>query len=494
MDIGIDYGYAVWYNAQSWATKQNSAYAGGIMFNLKQHNTTVRTELIAGITTFMAMANILMVNAGMFSALGDGYYNAVYIATAISAVFGTLLIGLLANLPLAQASGMGLNAFFVFSVCIGMNFTYANALVMVLVDGIVFLLLTVTGLRRLIFDAIPKAVKAAIAPGIGLFIAFLGLQNSGIVVNSDSTLVDLHSFNIIFGHTTWAEIMPLLITIAALIAIGAMSKKKIKGAVFWGIIGGAVLYYTLGLLTIDGFYASNVQSKLSLNIIQPFRDFFNISFGKVFTEGFNFSEYIAANGVGSFAATFIASMLAFCMVDMFDTLGTLYGACSAGNLLDKDGNVPNMNKAMLADAAATCFGAVCGTSTVTTFVESSAGIAEGGKTGLSSVFTAAMFFIAMFLAPIAALIPSCATAASLIFVGILMIGGVKEIDWSDSSAAVPAFMTMAIMPFTYNISYGIAFGLISYIFIKLFTGKIKDISLSTWIIGILFAAMFFIAR
>ena len=469
------------------------------MFKLKQNNTTVLTELVAGITTFMAMAYILMVNAGMFStlggdALGASYYNAVYIATAISAVFGTLLIGLLSNLPLAQASGMGLNAFFVYSVCIGMGFTYANALVMVLVDGIVFLLLTVTGLRRLIFDAIPKAVKAAIAPGIGLFIAFLGLQNSGIVVNSDSTLVDLHSFNIIFGHTTWAEIMPLLITIAALIAIGAMSKKKIKGAVFWGIIGGAVLYYALGLLTIDGFYASNVQSKLSLNIIQPFRDFFNISFGKVFTEGFNFSEYIAANGVGSFAATFIASMLAFCMVDMFDTLGTLYGACSAGNLLDKDGNVPNMNKAMFADAAATCFGAVCGTSTVTTFVESSAGIAEGGKTGLSSVFTAAMFFIAMFLAPIAALIPSCATAASLIFVGILMIGGVKEIDWSDASAAVPAFMTMAIMPFTYNISYGIAFGLISYIFIKLFTGKIKDISLSTWIIGILFAAMFFIAR
>lgn len=240
------------------------------MFKLKQNNTTVRTELVAGITTFMAMAYILMVNAGMFStlggdALGASYYNAVYIATAISAVFGTLLIGLLSNLPLAQASGMGLNAFFVYSVCIGMGFTYANALVMVLVDGIVFLLLTVTGLRRLIFDAIPKAVKAAIAPGIGLFIAFLGLQNSGIVVNSESTLVDLHSFNIIFGHTTWAEIMPLLITIAALIAIGAMSKKKIKGAVFWGIIGGAVLYYALGLLTIDGFYASNVHRASSLS-------------------------------------------------------------------------------------------------------------------------------------------------------------------------------------------------------------------------------------
>lgn len=247
------------------------------MFKLKQNNTTVRTELVAGITTFMAMAYILMVNAGMFStlggnALGASYYNAVYIATALSAVFGTLLIGLLSNLPLAQASGMGLNAFFVYSVCIGMGFTYANALVMVLVDGIVFLLLTVTGLRRLIFDAIPKAVKAAIAPGIGLFIAFLGLQNSGIVVNSDSTLVDLHSFNIIFGHTTWAEIMPLLITIAALIAIGAMSKKKIKGAVFWGIIGGAVLYYALGLLTIEDsmqamFRASSLSTSSSPSVI-----------------------------------------------------------------------------------------------------------------------------------------------------------------------------------------------------------------------------------
>lgn len=209
-------------------------------FGLKKHGTTVRTEVLAGITTFMAMAYILMVNAGMFGSLGDGYYNAVYIATAISAVIGTVLIGLLSNLPLAQASGMGLNAFFVYSVCFGMGFSYANALVMVLVDGIVFILLTVTGLRRVIFDAIPKAVKTAISAGIGLFIAFLGLQNAGIVVNSDATLVDLHSFNVFFGSVTWAEIMPLLITILAVIAIGAMFKKKIKGAVFWGMIGGAV--------------------------------------------------------------------------------------------------------------------------------------------------------------------------------------------------------------------------------------------------------------
>ena len=462
-------------------------------FGLKKHGTTVKTEILAGLTTFMAMAYILMVNAGMFSALGDGYYNAVYIATAISAVVGTVLIGLLANLPLAQASGMGLNAFFVYSVCFGMGFSYANALVMVLIDGIVFILLTVTGLRRVIFDAIPKAVKAAISAGIGLFIAFIGLQNVGIVVNSDATLVDLHSFNILFGSVSWGQIMPLLVTIIVVIAIGAMAKKKVKGAVFWGMIGGAVVYYILGL-TVPEFYTGFAEANLSMNILQPFKDFATLSFGKVFTEGFNFSTWIAANGMGSFIVTFLTTMLAFCMVDMFDTLGTLFGACSVGGLLDEKGNVPNMNRAMLADAIATCFGSVCGTSTVTTFVESSAGVAEGGRTGLASMFTALMFLIAMFLAPVAALIPSCATAAALIYVGILMIGGVKNIEWSDPVEAVPAFLTMAFMPFTYNISYGIAFGLISYIFIKIFTGKIKEVNAGTWVIGLLFGAMFFMTR
>ena len=464
-------------------------------FGLKKHGTTVKTELLAGITTFMAMAYILMVNAGMFGNLGDGYYNAVYIATAISAVVGTILIGLLANLPLAQASGMGLNAFFVFSVCFGMGFSYANALVMVLIDGIVFILLTVTGLRRVIFDAIPKSVKAAISAGIGLFIAFLGLQNAEIIVYNESTLVDLHSFNIVFNDSvTWAQIMPLILTIMVVIAIGAMSKKKVKGAVFWGMIGGAVLYYVLGFATIEGFYETYVQANLNLDVLAPFKDFVNLSFGKVFTEGFDFSAWIGANGMASFVVTFATTMLAFCMVDMFDTLGTLFGACSVGGLLDEKGNVPNMDKAMMADAIATCFGAVCGTSTVTTFVESSAGVAEGGRTGLSSMFTAVMFLIAMFLAPVAALIPSCATAAALIYVGILMIGGVKNIEWSDPAEAVPAFLTMAMMPFSYNISYGIAFGLISYIFIKLFTGKIKEINVGTWIIGVLFTLMFFVAR
>lgn len=464
-------------------------------FQLRKNQTTVRTEIVAGITTFMAMAYILVLNAEMFSALDGVLYNSVYIATAISAVVGTLLIGLMAKLPLAQASGMGLNAFFVFTICKAMDFTYANALVMVLVDGIVFVLLTVTGLRRVIFEAIPKAVKMAISAGIGLFIAFLGMQNVNLIVQTDSsTKVGLHSFNIAFGSTTWAEIMPILVTIFAIIGIAVLSKKKVKGAVFWGIIGGAVLYYLLGFVTVGEFYETSVKSNLSLDIIQPFRDFFDHSFFKVFTEGFDFSAYIDAKGMGDFIVTFITSMLAFCMVDMFDTLGTLFGACSVGGLLDEKGNVPRMEKAMLADAVATCFGAVCGTSTVTTFVESSAGVAEGGRTGLTSVACAAMFFIAMFLAPVAKLIPSCATAAALVYVGILMIGGVKDIDWVDPASAVPAFLTMTMMPFSYNISYGIAFGLISYIFIKLFSGKVKEIKLGTWIIGLLFTAMFFLSH
>lgn len=463
-------------------------------FQLRKNQTTVRTEIIAGITTFMAMAYILVVNAGMFSALDGVLYNSVYIATAISAVVGTLLIGLMAKLPLAQASGMGLNAFFVFTICMGMKFTYANALVMVLVDGLVFVILTVTGLRRVIFEAIPKAVKMAISAGIGLFIAFLGMQNVNLIVGDPSTKVGLHSFNIAFGSTTWAEIMPILVTIFAIVGIAVLSKKKVKGAVFWGIIGGAVLYYLLGFVTVGEFYETSVKSNLSLDIIQPFRDFFDHSFFKVFTEGFDFSGYIDANGMGDFIVTFITSMLAFCMVDMFDTLGTLFGACSVGGLLDEKGNVPRMEKAMLADAIATCFGAVCGTSTVTTFVESSAGVAEGGRTGLTSVACAAMFFIAMFLAPVAKLIPTCATAAALVYVGILMIGGVKDIDWVDPASAVPAFLTMTMMPFSYNISYGIAFGLISYILIKLFSGKVKEIKLGTWIIGLLFTAMFFLSH
>lgn len=467
------------------------------IFKLSQNKTNVKTEIIAGVTTFMAMAYILMVNPGMFEALDGLSYGAAYIATAIPAIIGTILIGIMANLPLAQAPGMGLNAFFVYTVCFGLGFSYANALLFVLADGLLFVILTATGLRKIIFEAIPDSVKKAVPAGIGLFIAFLGLQNSGIVVPDSSTCVNLASFNLL-GTATWADVMPMLVTIAALIAIGVMSKRKIKGAILYGILGGTALYYLLGL-TIPGFYTDFFAGK-SLNPLDAFKAFGSEAFGKVFTEGFDFSGYLAieGNSAGSLVIAFITTALAFCMVDMFDTMGTLYGACRGGNMLIKkaDGTeeVPNMNKAMLADALATCTGAVCGTSTVTTFVESSAGVAAGGRTGLSSMVTAGLFFVAMFLSPVAALIPSCAYSAALIYVGILMIGCVKDIKWNDPAIALPAFLTLTMMPFTYNISYGIAFGMISHVGVKLFTGRIKEISAGTWIISILFAAMFFLTH
>ncbi len=459
-------------------------------FKLKEHNTTVRTEIMAGLTTFFAMVYILMVNAGMFAnPFGDGTnvlgvsYGAIYIATAISAVIGTLLIGLLSNLPLAQASGMGLNAFFVYTVCVGFGLSYANALVLVLIDGIVFILLTVTGLRKQIFEAIPDAVRKTIPAGIGLFIAFLGLQNAGIVAKDASTGVTLGSFNLLAG--SWADIMPLVVTIVAFLAICIMAKKKVKGAVLFGILGGAALYYLLGLTT--GMYDTFTITMESP--VEAFKAFGSEAFGKVFTEGFDFSAYTAAHGTANLVLTICTTALAFCMVDMFDTLGTLYGACSRGGMLTQDGKVPNMDKAMLADAVATTTGAICGTSTVTTFVESASGVAEGGRTGLTSIVTGILFFIAMFLSPIAQLVPGCATAAALVYVGVLMVGCVKDIDWNAIEISVPAFLTMAMMPFTYNISYGIAFGLLSYVVINLFTGKAKSIKVGTWVITILFAAM-----
>lgn len=466
-------------------------------FQLSKNGTNVRTEVIAGVTIFMAMAYILMVNPGMFASLGNVSYGAIYIATALSAVVGTLLIGLLSNLPLAQASGMGLNAFFVYTVCFGLGFSYANALLFVLADGIIFVLLTVTGLRRLIFNAIPAPVKAAIPAGIGLFIAFLGFQDAGIVVNDSATCVGLVSLNLL-GGATWGSIMPVLVTVGALIAIAVLSKRGVRGAILWSILGGAVVYYALGF-TVPGFY-ENFLAGVSLNPLDAFRDFGDMAFGKVFTEGFDFSGYLAMEGhsVGGLVLAFATTALAFCVVDMFDTLGTLYGACRGGNMLIKNAKgeeeVPNMDRAMLADALATCVGAVCGTSTVTTFVESSSGIAVGGRTGLTSIVTSVLFFIALFLSPVAALVPGCAYSAALIYIGTLMISCVRDIDWADPAVAVPSFLTLTVMPFTYNISYGIGFGLISYIFVRLFTGKAKEINAATWIISALFAAMFLLTH
>ncbi len=460
-------------------------------FKLKERNTTVRTEITAGVTTFFAMVYILMVNANMFSdPLGDGSnhlgvsFGAIYIATAISAIIGTVLMGLIANLPLALCTGMGLNAFFVYTVCLEIGLSYSNALVLIFFEGIVFVLLTITGLRKKMFDAIPKPVRDATTAGIGLFIAFIGLQSSGIIVPSSSTAVTLGSFNILKGN--WGSMMPAVVTIIAFLALIIMEKKNVKGSVLIAIVGGTGLYYLFGL-TVPDFYAG-----VNVTVGSPFEafgQFANEAFGKVFTEGFDFSAFIAEHGVANLIITIITTALAFCMVDMFDTMATLYGAVSQGNILTEDGQVPKMEEAMFSDAAATMAGAVCGTSTVTTVAESASGIVAGGRTGLAAIVSAVMILIAMFLSPIAQLIPNCATAPALIYVGVLMISSVKGIDWKSVDIAAPAFMTMVMMPLSYNISYGIAFGIITYVAVNLFTGKAKDVKISTWIIALLFVAM-----
>ena len=460
-------------------------------FKVSERGSSVRTEFIAGMTAFFAMVYILMVNANMFAnPFGDGSnplgvsYGAIYIATAISAVVGTILAGIISNLPLVQASGMGLNAFFVYTACIGFGLSYANALVLILGEGLIFILLTVTGLRKKIFESLPDAVRVAIPGGIGMFIALLGLQNAGIVVPNPSTCVDLASFNLLTQD--WGSIMPIVVTLCTFLAIVVMSHKNIRSAVLIGILGGMGLYYLLGL-TVDGFYAS-----LQINFVSPmqaFDEFTSQSLFAVFKHGFDFSGYIAQHGGANLALTIFTTALAFCMVDMFDTLGTLYAACERAGLMDENGEPLNMNEGMLSDAIATTIGALCGTSTVTTFSEVNAGVAAGGRTGMTSLFCGLFFFVAMFLSPIAQLVPSCTTAAALIYVGFLMLVSVKNINWDNLLIAIPAFLTLAVMPFTYNISYGIAFGLISYIILSVCCGEAKKVKGSSWVIAGLFIAM-----
>ena len=462
-------------------------------FGITEKGSTFRTEIVAGITTFMTMVYILMVNAGFFSMIPGLSYGGMYIATAIGAIVGTLLMAFLAKMPLAQASGMGVNAFIVFSIVFGAGLSYANAMVFTLLDGVIFILLTVTGLRKKIFEAIPAEVRNGIAVGIGLFIAFIGLQGAGIIVNEDSTLTALVSFNFL-GGATYASLIAPFVTIAGVIAIAVLSKKNVKGAILWGILGSAVLYYVMNAIgLIFGLDACKaVFNSISLsNPFQAFGDWGTQSFAKVFTEGFNFSGFLdAGNTVGALVLLIITTALSLSMIDMFDTIGTLYGACEQGNLLDKDGTPINFEKSMLSDAIATCAGAIAGTSTVTTFVESSSGVAAGGKTGFTALVVAICFALAMFLSPIAELIPGCATATALIWVGVLMMKGITKANWEDPTEAVVVFVTFIVMLLGYSISKGIGAGILFYIAVKLFTGKIKDIKIATWVIGAIYLASF----
>ena len=473
-------------------------------FGITKSGSNYKTEIVAGITTFMAMVYILMVNAGMFEGVigGENPYGAAYIATSVGAIVGTFLMAFLARMPLAQASGMGINAFIVFTLLNGTGLTYANSMVFVLIDGVIFLILTLTGLRRKIFEAIPAGVRHAIPVGIGLFIAFIGLQQAGVIVNEDSTLTTFVSFNLLnnpefvtYSAGTVGGILPAIVALIGVVIIAVLSKKNVKGAILWGLLGSAVLYYVFAGIAVGAGSQGAIDMFNNVSMSNPlsaFEAWGKDSVGVVFYEGFNFDQYLSTgtNNGGSLAVVLITSALSLCMIDMFDTIGTLYGACSKGNLLDKDGTPIRMEKMMLSDAIATCTGAIAGTSTVTTFVESSAGVVAGGKTGFTSFITGVCFIVAMFLSPIAQLIPRSATATALIWVGILMMSSVTKVDWNDAAEAIVAFMTFITMLLGYSISKGIGMGIITYIVIQICTGKIKKISIPTWIIGIIFLATF----
>ena len=505
-DTGADAGADVSADGTAAAPSPKKGFWGKVddWFGITKSGSNYKTEIVAGITTFMAMVYILMVNAGMFEGVigGADPYGAAYIATSVGAIVGTFLMAFLARMPLAQASGMGINAFIVFTLLNKTGLTYANSMVFVLIDGVIFLILTVTGLRRKIFEAIPAGVRHAIPVGIGLFIAFIGLQQAGVIVDESSTLTTFVSFNLLndpsfvtYANGTVGGILPAIVALIGVVIIAVLSKKNVKGAILWGLLGSAILYYVFAGIAVGAGSqgAIDMFHDISLsNPIDAFKAWGTDSVGVVFYEGFNFDQYLSTgtNNGGSLAVVLITSALSLCMIDMFDTIGTLYGACSKGNLLDKDGTPIRMEKMMLADAIATCTGAIAGTSTVTTFVESSSGVVAGGRTGFTSFVTGMCFVLAMFLSPIAQLIPRSATATALIWVGVLMMSSVTKVDWSDAAEAIVAFMTFITMLLGYSISKGIGMGIITYIVIQVCTGNIKKITIPTWVIGAIFLATF----
>lgn len=461
--------------------------------------STFKTEIIAGIVTFMTMIYILFVNADLLNAVGVERMGG-YIMTALGAFVGTMLMALLAKLPFAQATGMGINATFAYTLCGSMGLDYYVALAIVLSSGFIFVILTVTGARQQIVKSIPKVLNMAMPAAIGLFIAFVGLQNSGLVIQNGDTGVAMLSFNLInFFKGTGVSAQAMIsaaITLVTIIAITILSKKKVKGAVLYGLLIGAGLYFAfMGIGAGVGNQSCKDVFKVftdvnSLNPLVGFKEF-GKHVGRVFT-GFK------ALGDPNAIMPFITVLISFLMIDMFNTIGTLVGVTQTlekgTHIIDKDGNLINMNKALLCDSIATCAGAIFGTSTVTTFVESSAGVSAGGRTGLTSFVTAMLFLAAMFLSPLANIVPKCATAGVLVYVGVLMMGSIKEVNWGEITDAVPAFLMLAGMSFTYSIPNGIALGFISYTIIKLCCGKIKEIPIVTAIISVLFIVTYLIAQ
>lgn len=421
-------------------------------FKLKEHKTDVKTEVLAGITTFMTMAYILAVNPGILSAAGMDP-GGVFTATAVSAAIATLMMALYAKHPFGLAPGMGLNAFFAYTVVLNMGKSWQFALTAVLLEGIIFILLSAVNVREKIFESIPVSLKNAVSVGIGLFIAFIGLDGAGIIQAGDGTLLGL-------GDLT---ARPAILAIIGILLIGFLYAKNVKGALLIGIIVSTIIGIPLGVTSLpEGFNIVSMPPSVS----------------KVAFQFVGFDEI--------FSMEMLVVMFTFLFVDIFDTVGTLAGVASKANLLNEKGQLPRVGKALMADAVGTVAGACLGTSTVTTFVESAAGVAEGGRTGLTALSTAIMFILALFFAPLFTIIPSAATAPALIIVGLFMMSPIKNINLEDFTEAIPAFLTIVMMPFAYSIAEGIVFGMISYTVLKAITGRSKEVSLTMWILSIVF--------
>ncbi len=445
------------------------------VFHLSENHTDVKTEVIAGVTTFMTMAYILAVNPNILSASGMDA-GAVFTATALASLVATLLMAAFANYPFVLAPGMGLNAYFAYTVVLQMGYTWQMALAAVFVEGLIFILLSLTNVREAIFNAIPINLKHAVSVGIGLFIAFIGLQNAKIVVDS-TTLVSVYSFKTSIEKGTFlSEGITVLLALIGILLTAVLVVKNVKGNILWGILGTWILGIICELV---GLYRPDPELGM-FSVLPDFSSGFGIpSMAPTFFK-MDFSGILSLN--------FLTIMFAFLFVDMFDTLGTLIGVASKADMLDEDGKLPKIKGALMSDAVGTSLGAVFGTSTTTTFVESASGVAEGGRTGLTAVVSAALFGLALFLSPIFLAIPSFATAPALIVVGFLMITSITKIDFADYTEALPCYISMIAMPFMYSISEGIAMGVISYVVINLLTGRAKEkkISLLMYVLAVLF--------
>lgn len=420
------------------------------IFKLKQNNTTVRREIVAGIITFLTMSYILAVNPGIMGETGMDR-SALFTATCLACILGTLFMAFIPNLPIAQAPGMGLNSFFAFSVVLGLGYSWQMALTAVFIEGIIFIILTFFNVRELIVKSIPKSIKDAIPVGIGLFIALIGMRNAGLIVSNPNTMVSLGNMS---NPNIWVALLGVIVT-------GVMLYKDTPGAILIGIVVSTVFAAILGLVKMPQTGLISLPPDISPIFLK-----------------FEWNHI--------FSLDMLIVVFTFLFVNLFDTIGTLLGVASKAGILDENGTFPQIKKALFADALGTTFGAILGVSTVTSYVESASGVASGGRTGLTSVSTAAMFAIALFLAPLFLMVPASATAPALILVGLFMITSVVNINFNDFTESIPAFLTIVMMPFAYSIAQGIVFGMLSFVLLKTLSGKVRHVSVTMWVIFVLF--------